>query len=186
MHNLALLLLLPPQKIRISPPPPNQIFVVGLSCGIVVCRQPHFRQWFVVICCHQPSLTRSAVFMCSSSTAWLLSLPTALQPSLPSLSVAPPPSPLPPPPIVGCRLLFGCPSICSCCPPPAPLLWSTHHVIIDKAAQGQIPKQPPPIFAEIEPEIIRGTAWHFALPWWWPISKQHLGANMANKGGELS
>ena len=52
--------------------PPNQIFVVILSCGIVICRPPHSHLWLVVICCYEPSLAPTAVFAHLSSSVRLL------------------------------------------------------------------------------------------------------------------
>ena len=49
-----------------------------------------------------------------------------------------------------------CHSVCCLViPPPAPaVLLSTNCAIVDKAARGQSPMQPPPIFAEMEPALI--------------------------------
>ena len=60
VNLLRLLLTLPPQKQPIPPhphpPKHKQIFVVGLSCGIVVFRPPRSRRWLAVVCCRQPSI----------------------------------------------------------------------------------------------------------------------------------
>jgi len=68
--------------------PPNQIFDVGLSWGVVVFWPLHSYWWLVVVCCHQPSLAPSTVLGHLLSNAW------------PSLSPAIVPS------MVGCCLLF--------------------------------------------------------------------------------
>ena len=97
------------------PHPPNQIFIVGVLCGIVIFRPPCSSRWLVVECCRKSSLARSAVLARSSSDARPLSLPAAVRPSPPSSSTATTPSPLPS--MVGCSCLLLChPSTHSCCP----------------------------------------------------------------------
>ena len=99
------------------PHPPNQIFIVGLLCGIVFFQPPCSRRWLVVRCCHKSSLARSAVLTRSLSDARQSSSPTSVRPSLPSPSPAT--TYLPLPSMIGCCLLLHCPSTHSRCPPPA-------------------------------------------------------------------